>query len=48
MSDLKKDALSLHRAATALGKMDDHTRKPLHAFKAAAHDLTAAARGKKG
>ncbi|OON81391.1 hypothetical protein [Streptomyces tsukubensis] len=41
MSDLKKDAESLHKAATALGKVEHHTRKPLHAFRAASHDLSA-------
>ncbi|MEU5689938.1 hypothetical protein DEJ48_38990 [Streptomyces venezuelae] len=41
MSDLKKDAEALHKAASALGKAEDHTRKPLHDFKAASHDLSA-------
>ncbi|WP_399926911.1 hypothetical protein [Streptomyces kanamyceticus] len=41
MSDLKKDAESLHKAASALAKAEEHTRKPLHDFKAASHDLSA-------
>ncbi|MFF1378356.1 hypothetical protein [Streptomyces sp. NPDC058308] len=41
MSDLRKDAESLHKAATALGKADDHTRKPLHDFKSASYDMSA-------
>ncbi|MFH8294203.1 hypothetical protein [Streptomyces sp. NPDC018059] len=41
MPDLKKDAESLHKAASALAKAEDHTRKPLHDFKAASHDLSA-------
>ncbi|MER5971130.1 hypothetical protein ABT112_15570 [Streptomyces sp. NPDC002055] len=41
MSDLKKDAEALHKAASALAKVDHHTHKPLHDFKAASHDLSA-------
>ncbi|TLS42763.1 hypothetical protein FE633_29380 [Streptomyces montanus] len=41
MSDLKKEAESLHKAASALRKVPDHTTKPLHDFKAASHDLSA-------
>ncbi|WP_371790227.1 hypothetical protein OG285_04555 [Streptomyces sp. NBC_01471] len=41
MSDLKKEAVSLHRAASALGNVERHTTKPLHDFKEASHDLSA-------
>ncbi|EST29934.1 hypothetical protein [Streptomyces roseochromogenus] len=41
MSDLKKEADSLHKAASALGKVGQHTTKPVHDFKEAAHDLSA-------
>ncbi|MFJ2610218.1 hypothetical protein ACIQOU_29850 [Streptomyces sp. NPDC091279] len=41
MSDLKKEAESLHKAASALGKAGQHTMKPLHDFKEASHDLSA-------
>lgn len=41
MSDLKKEAESLHKAASAPGKVGHHTTKPLHDFKEASHDLSA-------
>ncbi|WP_217546134.1 hypothetical protein [Streptomyces sp. GbtcB6] len=41
MSDLKKEAVSLHTAASGLRALGHHTAKPLHEFKAAAHDLSA-------
>jgi hypothetical protein len=41
MSDLKKEAESLEKAATALGKVGHHTAKPLHEFKAESDDLSA-------
>ncbi|MDQ0714052.1 hypothetical protein QFZ55_003504 [Streptomyces luteogriseus] len=41
MSDLKKEATSLHRAASGLRRVGHHTAKPLQEFKAASHDLSA-------
>jgi len=41
MSDLKKEATSLHKAATGLSRVGHHTAKPLQEFKAASHDLDA-------
>lgn len=41
MSDLKKEAESLHKAASALRKLRHHTRGPLHEFTNASHDLSA-------
>ncbi|MFD4621775.1 hypothetical protein [Streptomyces sp. NPDC058475] len=41
MSDLKKEAESLGKAATALRKVSHHTTKPLHEFKAESNDLSA-------
>jgi hypothetical protein len=41
VSDLKKEAESLSKAASALRKVPDHTTKPLHDFTAASHDLSA-------
>lgn len=41
MSDLKKEAESLHTAATGLRGTGHHTAKPLQEFKAASHDLSA-------
>nr|WP_260824746.1 hypothetical protein [Streptomyces sp. 15-116A]MCT7351319.1 hypothetical protein [Streptomyces sp. 15-116A] len=41
MSDLRKEAASLHKAASGLRKVGQHTAKPLQEFKAASHDLSA-------
>ncbi|MFJ8083594.1 hypothetical protein ACIQ6Y_23670 [Streptomyces sp. NPDC096205] len=41
MSDLKKEATSLHKAATGLRAVGHHTAKPLQEFKAESHDLDA-------
>ncbi|MEV8597121.1 hypothetical protein [Streptomyces sp. NPDC052012] len=41
MSDLSKEAASLHKAASGLRKVGLHTAKPLQEFKAASHDLSA-------
>ncbi|MEH0418340.1 hypothetical protein [Streptomyces sp. B21-083] len=41
MSDLAKDAASLHKAASELRHLHHHTTKPLQEFKAASHDLSA-------
>ncbi|MEV0642010.1 hypothetical protein AB0I77_45225 [Streptomyces sp. NPDC050619] len=41
MSDLKKEAASLHKAASGLRTLGHHTAKPLQEFKAASHDLDA-------
>ncbi|MFJ6833633.1 hypothetical protein [Streptomyces sp. NPDC091209] len=41
VSDLKKEAESLDRAATALRKVPHRTAKPLHAFKEESNDLGA-------
>jgi hypothetical protein len=41
VSDLKKEAASLHKAASGLRRVGHHTAKPLQAFKAASHDLSA-------
>jgi len=41
VSDLKKEAESLDKAATALRKVSQHTTKPLHEFKAESDDLGA-------
>ncbi|WP_326722763.1 MULTISPECIES: hypothetical protein [unclassified Streptomyces] len=41
MADLKKEAESLDKAATALRKVSHHTTKPLHEFKAESNDLSA-------
>ncbi|MFF1294139.1 MULTISPECIES: hypothetical protein [unclassified Streptomyces] len=41
MSDLKKEATSLHKAATGLRALGHHTAKPLQEFKAESHDLSA-------
>jgi hypothetical protein len=41
MSDLKKEAASLHKAASGLRKVGHHTAKPLQEFKAESNDLGA-------
>ncbi|WP_406330417.1 hypothetical protein [Streptomyces sp. NBC_00203] len=41
MSDLKKEAASLHKAASGLRKVGHHTAKPLQEFKAESDDLGA-------
>ncbi|MFI1563975.1 hypothetical protein ACH4ZX_13110 [Streptomyces sp. NPDC020490] len=41
MSDLKKTATSMHKAATGLRHVGHHTAKPLQEFKAQSHDLGA-------
>ncbi|MEU6481417.1 hypothetical protein ABZ858_32010 [Streptomyces sp. NPDC047017] len=41
MSDLKKEAVSMHRAATGLRGVEHHTAQPLREFRAASHDLGA-------
>jgi hypothetical protein len=41
VSDLTKDAASLHKAARGLRAVGHHTAKPLQAFKAESHDLSA-------
>jgi hypothetical protein len=41
MSDLKKEATSLHKVASGLRKVGDHTARPLQEFQVASHDLSA-------
>ncbi|MCH5676811.1 hypothetical protein [Streptomyces gilvus] len=41
MSDLKKQATSIHKAAAGLRAVGHHTAKPLQEFKAQSHDLSA-------
>jgi hypothetical protein len=41
VSDLKKEAESLDKAASALRKVPHHTTKPLHEFKEESNDLGA-------
>ena len=41
MSDLKKEATSLHKAASGLRGVGHHTAKPLQQFEAQSHDLGA-------
>lgn len=41
MADLRKEAASMHKAASGLRAVGHHTAKPLQEFKAAAHDLDA-------
>ncbi|WP_328412237.1 hypothetical protein OG542_18470 [Streptomyces violaceus] len=41
MSDLKKEATSLHKAASGLRKVGNHTAKPLQEFQSASTDLSA-------
>ncbi|MFJ1972168.1 hypothetical protein ACIO93_26200 [Streptomyces sp. NPDC087903] len=41
MSDLSKEAASLHKAASGLRGVGHHTAKPLQEFKAESHDLSA-------
>ncbi|KPI15693.1 hypothetical protein OK074_2138 [Actinobacteria bacterium OK074] len=41
VSDLKKEAASLLKAASGLRVVDHHTAKPLQDFQAASHDLSA-------
>jgi uncharacterized protein YukE len=41
VSDLKKEATSLYKAASGLRAVGHHTAKPLQEFKAASHDLSA-------
>ncbi|MGW3284422.1 hypothetical protein ACWDR3_07255 [Streptomyces sp. NPDC001002] len=41
MSDLKKEAASLHKAASGLRRVEQHTAKPLQEFRAQSHDLGA-------
>ncbi|MFE4961351.1 hypothetical protein [Streptomyces sp. NPDC056660] len=39
MSDLKKEAASMHKAASGLRGVGHHTAKPLQQFEAQSHDL---------
>ncbi|WP_244372547.1 hypothetical protein [Streptomyces griseorubiginosus] len=41
MSDLKKQATSMHKAASGLRTVGHHTAKPLQQFDAQSHDLDA-------
>ncbi|MER7836818.1 hypothetical protein ABTY98_13105 [Streptomyces sp. NPDC096040] len=41
MSDLKKEAASMHKAASGLRGVGQHTAKPLQQFEAQSHDLGA-------
>ncbi|MGW1210295.1 hypothetical protein ACWD5F_11720 [Streptomyces sp. NPDC002499] len=41
MSDLKKEAASMHKAASGLRGVGQHTAKPLQQFQAQSHDLGA-------
>ncbi|MEU0786110.1 hypothetical protein ABZ341_31590 [Streptomyces sp. NPDC006173] len=41
MSDLKKEAASMHKAASGLRTVGHHTAKPLTEFKEQQHDLKA-------
>ncbi|MFG2434626.1 hypothetical protein [Streptomyces sp. NPDC048508] len=41
MSDLKKEAASMHKAASGLRTVRHHTAKPLTDFKEQSHDLKA-------
>jgi hypothetical protein len=41
VSDLKKEAASMHKAASGLRHVGHHTAKPSQEFKAQAHDLSA-------
>ncbi|MEU9155767.1 hypothetical protein AB0D59_35765, partial [Streptomyces sp. NPDC048417] len=41
MSDLKKEAASMHKAASGLRGVGHHTAKPLQQFEAQSHDLGA-------
>ncbi|MFJ9706987.1 hypothetical protein [Streptomyces sp. NPDC101234] len=41
MSDLKKEAASMHKAASGLRGVGHHTAKPLQQFRAQSHDLDA-------
>lgn len=41
MSDLKKEATSMHKAASGLRGVGHHTAKPLQEFRAQSHDLGA-------
>ncbi|MEU3333376.1 hypothetical protein ACWCQ1_38245 [Streptomyces sp. NPDC002144] len=41
MSDLKKQATSMHKAASGLRGVGQHTAKPLQQFDAQSHDLDA-------
>ena len=41
MSDLKKEAASMHKAASRLRAVGHHTAKPLNEFKAQSHQLDA-------
>ncbi|MGC4987319.1 hypothetical protein [Streptomyces sp. DT193] len=41
MSDMKKEAASLHKAVSGLRALDHHTAKPLQEFKTASHHLDA-------
>ncbi|MEV7324293.1 hypothetical protein [Streptomyces sp. NPDC093970] len=41
MSDLKKEAVSMHKAASGLRGVGQHTAKPLQQFEAQIHDLGA-------
>ena len=41
MSDLKKEAASLHKAASGLRGVGQHTAKPLQQFQVQTHDLGA-------
>ncbi|MFG3246830.1 hypothetical protein [Streptomyces sp. NPDC048187] len=41
MADLAKEAASLHKAASGLRTVRQHTAKPLQEFESASHDLSA-------
>ncbi|MFJ6082259.1 hypothetical protein ACIQI8_12720 [Streptomyces sp. NPDC092369] len=41
MSDLKKEAVSMHKAASGLHGVGQHTAKPLQQFQEQTHDLGA-------
>ncbi|MER5790288.1 hypothetical protein [Streptomyces sp. NPDC001980] len=41
MSDLKKEAASMHKASSGLRGVGHHTAKPLQQFEAQSHDLGA-------
>ncbi|WP_406446407.1 hypothetical protein OHB14_45180 [Streptomyces sp. NBC_01613] len=41
MSDLKKEAKSMHKAASGMRGVGHHTAKPLQEFRAQSHDLGA-------
>jgi hypothetical protein len=41
VSDLKKEATSMHKAASGLRGVGHHTAKPLQEFRAQSHDLGA-------